>query len=108
MNYAHTHDAARGSLRIEAHARNGALVVRDGRAEFSARPAVNFGECATEAVPIPAVVSEARVLADFHAYAAEGREPGISGYRNLETMALCELTVRSATLGRTVRREELA
>lgn len=107
VNYVHTHDAARNSLRIEVHGRNGALVVRDGRAEFSERPAVNFGECPVHEIAIPAFCSEARMVADFRHYVATGREPGISGYRNLETMALCEMTVRSALEKRTVKREEL-
>jgi len=107
VNYVHTHDAARNSLRIEVHGRNGALVVRDGRAEFSERPAVNFGECPVREIAIPAFCSEARMVADFRDYVATGREPGISGYRNLETMALCEMTVRSALEKRTVKREEL-
>ncbi len=107
VNYVHTHDAARNSLRIEVHGRNGALVVRDGRAEFSERPAVNFGECPVREIAIPSFCSEARMLADFRDYIATGREPGISGHRNLETMALCEMTVRSALEKRTVKREEL-
>jgi hypothetical protein len=37
----------------------------------------------------------------------EGIEPGISAKNNLETMAACEMMVRSITGGRTVRREEL-
>jgi predicted dehydrogenase len=107
VNYVHTHDAGRGSLRIEAQARNGNLVVREDHAEFSERSEANFGERPVRRMPLPERKSEAAVLADFHAYVAEGREPGISGYRNLETMALCELVVRSATLRRAVRREEL-
>jgi predicted dehydrogenase len=47
------------------------------------------------------------MLADFHAYVSAGIEPGISGYQNLETMALCEMTVRSAQENRPVRRKEL-
>lgn len=107
VNYVHTHDAARNSLRIEVHGRNGALVIRDGCAEFSGKPAVNFGECPVRGIAIPPVCSEARMLDDFRDYVMTGREPGISGYRNLETMALCEMTVRSALEKRTVRREEL-
>jgi len=107
VNYVHTHDAARNSLRIELHGRNGVLVVRDGRAEFSERPVVNFGECPAREIAVPSFCSEAWMLADFHDYIATGREPGISGYRNLETMALCEMTVRSALEKRTVKREEL-
>jgi predicted dehydrogenase len=107
VNYVHTHDASRGSLRIEVHGANGALVVRDDRAEFSARPAVNFGVCPATAVAIPSLDSETGVLADFHAYVSEGKEPGISVRHNLETMAMCEMMVRSITRGVTVLREEL-
>lgn len=107
VNYVHTHDAARGSLRLEIHARNGALVLRDGHAEFSVRPDVNFGETPASPIPIPAVCSEEAVLADFHDYVARGHEPGISGRRNLETMALCEMVVRSVRERRTILREEL-
>lgn len=107
VNYVHTHDASRGSLRIEVHGANGALVIRDDLAEFSARPTVNFGVCPPTPVPIPVRDSESGVLADFHAYVVDGREPGISVRRNLETMAMCEMMVRSIQLGRTVRRDEL-
>lgn len=107
VNYVRTHDAARNSLRIGVHGRNGALVVRDGRAEFSERPAVNFGECLVREIGTPSFCSEERMLADFRDYVATGREPGISGYRNLEIMALCEMMVRSALEKRTVKREEL-
>jgi predicted dehydrogenase len=107
VNYAHTHDASRGSLRIEVHGANGALILRDERAEFSARPSVNFGvEPATE-VPIPKLDSETGVLADFHDYVTNGREPGISARHNLETMAMCEMMVRSIRQQRMVKREEL-
>jgi len=107
VNYVHTHDASRGSLRIEVHGANGAFVLRDERAEFSPRPTVNFGVEPATVVPIPARDSELGVLADFHAYITGGREPGISVQRNLETMALCEMMVRSIQEKRTVRREEL-
>jgi predicted dehydrogenase len=107
VNYVHTHDAARSSLRIEIHGRNGAFVLRDGHAEFSSRPDVNFGETPATPIPIPAVCSEEAVLADFHDYVALRLEPGISGRRNLETMALCEMVVRSVRERRSILREEL-
>jgi predicted dehydrogenase len=107
VNYVHTHDASRGSLRIEVHGANGAFVLRDERAEFSARPAVNFGVSPATQVEIPSLDSENGVLADFHAYVTEGREPGISARQNLETMAMCEMMVRSIQRGTTVRRDEL-
>lgn len=107
VNYVHTHDAARGSLRVEVHARNGAFGIRDGTAEFSPRPGRNFGEEPAVPVAVPALCSEELMLADFHDYVANGREPGISGRRNLETMALCEMCVRSVIGRRTIRRSEL-
>ncbi len=107
VNYVHTHDASRGSLRLEVHGANGALVIRDDRAEFSARPAVNFEVRPAVPIPIPVVDSELGVLADFHRYVADGREPGISARQNLETMAMCEMMVRSIQRGTCVKREEL-
>jgi predicted dehydrogenase len=107
VNYCHTHDAARGSLRVALHGVNGAFCVTDDGAEFSERPDTNFGVRPVTRFAVEPVRSERAMLADFRAYAAEGREPGISARHNLETMALCELVVRSATLHRTVRREEL-
>jgi predicted dehydrogenase len=107
VNYTHTHDASRGSLRIEAHGRNGALVIREGQAEFSARPEKNFDELPARTLPIPPLVSEAEMLADFHTWVTGGSEPGISGRHNLEVMAMCEMTVRSIQEGRTVARDEL-
>ena len=38
---------------------------------------------------------------------AEGVEPGISGYNNLEVMAICQMLVLSASEGRRVLRSEL-
>jgi len=37
----------------------------------------------------------------------DGVEPGVSVRNNLETLAACEMTVRSIERGRTIRREEL-
>jgi predicted dehydrogenase len=107
VNYTHTHDASRLSLRIEVHGKNGALVVRDNVAEFSDRPLQNFGHTPIEQLTIPSTDSEVGMLADFHAYVTEGREPGISGCNNLEVMAMCELMIRSIKERRSVKRDEL-
>ena len=40
-------------------------------------------------------------------YIAEGVEPGISGRNNLQTLAVCEMLVRSARERRPVERAEL-
>ena len=43
-----------------------------------------------------------------HRYVTARVEPGISGRNNLETLAVCELLVRSARDHRTAERAELA
>lgn len=108
VNYVHTHDASHNSLRIEVHGKNGCLRVLDRAAEFRSRPTRNLVDSPIQPLPLPTESSEEAMLADFHAYVSAGIEPGISGYQNLETMALCEMTVRSALRGRPVRRGELA
>jgi predicted dehydrogenase len=107
VNYVHTHDASHNSLRIEVHGKNGCLRVMDRVAEFRVRPASNLVDSPVEPLKVPDESAEAAMLADFHAYVSAGVEPGISGYQNLETMALCEMTVRSAQESRPVRRREL-
>ena len=107
VNYVHTHDASHNSLRIEVHGKNGCLRVLDRAAEFRTRPATNLIDAPLQRLKVPTESAEAAMLADFHAYVSAGVEPGISGYQNLETMALCEMTVRSAQEGRPVRRQEL-
>ncbi|MEY5063160.1 MAG: hypothetical protein RLZZ112_1124 [Verrucomicrobiota bacterium] len=107
VNYVHTHDASHNSLRIEAHGKNGCLRVQDRTAEFRVRPTSNLVDSPAQPLQVPAESAEAAMLADFHAYVSAGIEPGISGYQNLETMALCEMTVRSAQENRPVRRKEL-
>jgi predicted dehydrogenase len=51
--------------------------------------------------------SEQGVIDDWYRYIREGTEPGISGRHNLETLAVCEMVLRSAAQRRTVAREEL-
>ena len=43
----------------------------------------------------------------IHRFIAEGIEPGISGRNNLQTLAVCEMLVRSARDRRPVERAEL-
>jgi predicted dehydrogenase len=61
---------------------------------------------AVTAVPMPR--SEQGVVDDWYAYMTEGKEPGISGRNNLETLAVCEMALRAAALRRTVTRVEVA
>ena len=50
---------------------------------------------------------EQTVADEFFRYIVEDVEPSISGKANLQTLAVCEMMVRSAKLGRTVERTEL-
>jgi hypothetical protein len=59
-------------------------------------------------IPLEASDSEADLLRDFYAYITEGKEPGISVGKNLETMGACEMVVRAIEQGRKCRRGELA
>jgi predicted dehydrogenase len=108
-HYVHTHDAARSSLEIQVHGGRGALVVRDdgGGITFNERPLEQFGTRPISDVEPEPASGEADLLRDFYRYVTQGIEPGISARNNLETMAACEMMVRSITLGRTVRRAEL-
>lgn len=117
VNYHHGHDASRGEFRVSVHGHRGAVVgsVFDNtsstngvdRLEFTPRPAVQFGVTEPYDVPFADDLGVAGVLADFRAYIDGGPEPGISGYRNLEVMAMCQMVVMSVEEGRTIKREEL-
>lgn len=112
-HYAHTHDAARNVLDIQMHAERGCLSARgttyveDGGMVFTSRPTEQFGS--RPAVPVSPEPSdgEGDLLRDFHRYITQGVEPGISVRNNLETMAACEMMVRSIRMGRPVERAEL-
>lgn len=107
VHYLHTHDAARSNLEIQLHGERGALCVNDGRITFNERPTEQFGSRPiTEPTPTKGE-GERDLLRDFHRYIVEGVEPGVSVRNNLETMAACEMMVRSIQQGRTVRRNEL-
>lgn len=107
ITYQHTHDAARATEEIQAHGERGAFVLRDNAPTFNERPRVNFGQTPVVPVPWEEAHGEADLLRDFHAWLTGGPEPGISVRHNLETMACCEMMVRSLGEGRCVRREEL-
>ena len=51
--------------------------------------------------------SEQGVVDDWYRYITAGVEPGISGRNNLETLAVCEMAVRSATQRRPISRSDL-
>ncbi len=107
VHYLHAHDTARASLEIQVHGERGALYHKDGQLTFNPRPTHNFESTPlVELTPEPGN-GESDVLRDFLAYIRQGIEPGISVRNNLETMAACEMMVRSITQHRTCRRSEL-
>jgi predicted dehydrogenase len=107
-HYIHTHDAARASLRIEIHGERGALVYDEAAGlTFNERPLEQFGTSAIQPVELDEARGEADLLQDFYAYITSGVEPGVSVRHNLETMAACEMMVRSITERRECFRKEL-
>lgn len=107
VHYLHTHDAARNSLEIELHGQRGALYVQEGRITFNERPTEQLGSRPIVEVPPTEARGLDDLLADFHRYIVDGVEPGVSVRNNLETMAACEMMVRSITHGRAIGRDEL-
>ncbi len=107
VHYIHTHDAARSAMEVQVHGQRGALFRREDQITFSERPLEQFGTRPIVEVPHEQAHGEADLLRDFHAFITEGIEPGISVAKNLETMAACEMMVRSITQRRTVKRSEL-
>jgi predicted dehydrogenase len=107
-HYIHTHDAARASLRIEIHGERGALVYDEETGlTFNERPLEQFGTRPLQPIVLEEAHGEADLLRDFHAYVQSGKEPGVSVRHNLETMAACEMMVRSITERRECYRKEL-
>ncbi len=108
VNYFHGHDCARAEVRVAFQGKNGALIRRDGELTYNERPLEQFGRRPVTTLELEPDLNERGVLRDFHAYVTQGIEPGISGYHNLEVMALCQMLVLSVTEGRRVARAELA
>jgi predicted dehydrogenase len=107
-HYVHTHDAARGSLEIQIHGERGALVYTDVQGlTYNERPVEQFASRPEEKVTLEEAHGEADLLRDFYAYIHQGIEPGVSVRHNLETMAACEMMVRSITQRRECFRKEL-
>src|SRR5690606_11166640 len=100
-------DAARNALSLRLHGERGALFNDNGHLTFNQRPREQYGSSPLGEFPPEPTGEEPDLLRDLHAWITLGREPGISARHNLETMAACEMMVRSTTQGRTVRREEL-
>ena len=107
VHYIHTHDAARSAMEIQVHGQRGALFRNEDKITFNQRPLEQFGSRPIVEVAHEEAHGEADLLRDFYAYIADGIEPGISAAKNLETMAACEMMVRSITQRRTVKRTDL-
>ena len=108
-HYVLTHSATISDWRIILQGERGALRTADMPGVwYYPRPGSQLG--ASEPVPCDEVrlpASEQGVADDFHRFIAEGIEPGISGRNNLQTLAVCEMLVRSARERRPVERAEL-
>ncbi len=108
-HYVLTHAATIADWRIILQGERGALRTADvSGVQYYPRPGSHLGESAPlpcDELDLPA--SEQGVADDFHRYVAEGIEPGISGRNNLQTLAVCEMLVRSAREQRPVERAEL-
>lgn len=108
-HYVLTHTATIGDWRIILQGERGALRTGDvPGVQFYPRPDGQLGSsqplaCAEPRLP----ASEQGVADEFYRYIAEGVEPGISGRNNLQTLAVCEMLVRSARERRPVERAEL-
>lgn len=108
-NYILTHDAVLTRFDLMVQGNRGVLRFEDqsSRLSFYPPPARSLASGVPRISEIPNGGKDVeRVLGDFLHYIATGVEPGISGRRNLETMAACAMIVKSASVGRTVEREE--
>lgn len=112
-NYLITHDGRFAETRVVLQGERGVLQYGQlaGEAhtlEFRGLPEKNLGTGEPQPCPVAEVPADVQSVTDaFHAYIADGVEPGISGRNNLETLAGCEMICRSARLGRPVERQEL-
>ncbi len=107
--YVLTHSATISDWRIILQGERGALRTADvPGVQYYPRP--NSHLSASEPLPcdVPQVPASEQGVADaFHRFVVEGIEPGISGRNNLQTLAMCEMLVRSARERRPVERAEL-
>ncbi len=107
--YVLTHSATISDWRIMLQGEQGTLRTGDVPGiSFYQRPSGQLGSSEPVACDVPRYpASEQGVADDFYRFVTEGVEPGISGRNNLETLAVCEMLVRSAGERRPVQRSEL-
>jgi predicted dehydrogenase len=108
-HYVLTHTATLGDWRIILQGERGALRTCDvPGVQFYPRPDRQLGASKPEACSaVECPSSEQSVADEFYRYISTGDEPGISGRQNLQTLAVCEMLVRSAHEQRAVERSEL-
>jgi predicted dehydrogenase len=108
-NYVLTHDATIAQWRIVLQGERGALVLTDHeRLQFFPKPGQQLGTAEAADCDLMDCVSPHECIVDeFFKYVVEEVEPGISGKKNLQTMAMCEALVRSAKNKRAVEMDEL-
>lgn len=107
--YVLTHTATVSEWRVTLQGERGALRLYDAPGvRFFPRPSGQLGSSEPVPCEVTAAPSSEQGVADaFYGYIADGTEPGISGRRNLDTLAVCEMLVRSARDRRPVERAEL-
>lgn len=108
-HYILTHTATISEWRVTLQGEQGALRLYDAPGlRFYPRPQSQLGSSEPVACEVPpAPRNEQGVADDFYRFVTEGIEPGISGRKNLDTLAVCEMLVRSARERRPVDRTEL-
>lgn len=110
-NYVLTHDATMCQWRIAMQGERGALVLTDHKElRFYPKPTQQLASAEGEAVACDVMdcpSPETCIVEDFFKYVVEDVEPGISGRRNMRTMAMCEALVRSAKNKRPVELSEV-
>jgi len=108
-HYILTHSATISDWRIILQGERGALRTADvPGVSFYPRPSGQLGSSdplTCDELRLPP--SEQGVADDFYRFIAEGIEPGISGRNNLQTLAVCEMLVRSARQRRPIDRAGL-
>jgi len=108
-NYILTHDANIAQWRIVLQGDRGVLVLTDHEhLQFYPKPGQQLGHAEPVDCDLMDCVSPYECIVDeFFKYVVENAEPGISGKKNLQTMAMCEALVRSAKNKKPVELEEL-
>jgi predicted dehydrogenase len=110
-NYVVTQDATMPQWRVALQGERGALVMTDQEMlQFYPKPGQQLAQSEPQAVPCDVTDwtrPEQQIAHEFFKYVVEDVEPGISGRRNLRTMAVCEAIVQSAKNKRPVELAEL-